>query len=146
MAEPFNKFHVFVRDRAAGVHNLATGSAHVLKIMLTNVAPVAGNSVKADLTEIAAGGGYTAGGNSCAIVSGAQVAGQFKLVLASPAVWTGSGAGMAAFRYAVLYNDTPTSPNKPLIGWWDYLTSLTLSSGATFAATFDPTLGVLIDS
>jgi len=146
MAEPFNKFDVFVRDRAAGVHNMATGTTHVFKIGLTNLLPVRGNAVKADLAEIVAGGGYTAGGNACAFVSGAQTAGTFKLVLASPAIWTGSGAGMAPFRYAFLYNSTPTSPNGPLIGWWDYLSSLTLGSGATFAATLDPTLGVLIDT
>jgi len=112
-------------------------------VMLANVAPVAGNGIKADITEIAAGGGYTLGGNICAHTSGAQAAGTFKLVLASPSTWTGSGAGMAPFRYAVLYNDTPSSPNKPLIGWWDYLASLTLSAGATFTVTMDGANGVL---
>lgn len=146
MAEPFNKFNVFVRDKNAGVHNLATGTAHVFKIMLTNTAPVAGNSIKADIAEIAAGGGYTAGGNTCAFVSGVQTAGTFRLILSSPTAWTGSGGGMAAFRYAVLYNDTPTSPAKPLIGWWDYLTSLTLSAGANFAVTIDPSLGVMVET
>jgi hypothetical protein len=143
MAEPFNKFNVFVRDEAAGVHNLATGSPHVFKVMWTNTAPVAGNAVKADIVEIPAGGGYTAGGNVCTQVSGAQVAGLFKLILNSPATWTGSGAGMAPARYAVLYNDTPTSPAKPLIGWWDYLSSFTLSAGATFTVSMDGVNGVL---
>jgi hypothetical protein len=55
----FNKFNAFVEHLAEGVHNL---QSHTLKVMLTNTAPVATNSVRADLTEIAAGNGYTAGG------------------------------------------------------------------------------------
>jgi hypothetical protein len=50
----FNKSNAFVEDVCEKIHNLGADS---LKIMLTNVAPVAGNSVKADLTEIAAGNG-----------------------------------------------------------------------------------------
>ena len=56
----FNKFNQFVEDRANGVHNLGTDT---LKFMLTNTAPVATNSVKADITEITAGSGYTAVGS-----------------------------------------------------------------------------------
>ena len=54
----FNKFNAFVEAVAEGKHDLG---ADTLKMMLTNVAPVATNSVKTDLTEIAAGNGYTAG-------------------------------------------------------------------------------------
>ena len=60
----FNKFNSFVEARGRGVHNL---HADTLKVMLTNVAPVAANAVKADITEIAAGAGYSAGGASPAI-------------------------------------------------------------------------------
>lgn len=62
----FNKFNAFVEAVAEKVHNLG---ADTLKVMLTNVAPVATNSVKADLTEIAAGNGYTAGGTAATISS-----------------------------------------------------------------------------
>jgi hypothetical protein len=47
----FNKFNQFVEDLAEKVHNLG---ADTIKVLLTNTAPVAGNSVKADLTEISA--------------------------------------------------------------------------------------------
>ena len=58
-ASTLSKFNQFVQDVHNGVHNLGS---HSLKIMLTNTAPAAGNAVKADITEIAAGNGYTAGG------------------------------------------------------------------------------------
>ena len=113
----------------------------MLKVLLTNTAPVATNSVKADLTEISAGNGYTAGGNSAGVSSSSQTSGTYKLVLADPATWTASGGTIGPFRYAVLYNDTAASDD--LIGWWDYGSSVTLADGETFKVDFDPTNGVL---
>jgi hypothetical protein len=110
--------------------------------MLTNTAPVATNSVKGDLTEISAGNGYTAGGTQATISSSAQSSGTYKLVLAD-VVFTASGGTIGPFRYAVLYNDTPTSPADPLIAWWDYTASITLQAGETFTTDFDATTGVL---
>lgn len=134
----FNKFNSFVEALAEKVHNLGSDT---LKVMLTNTAPVATNSVKADLTEISAGNGYTAGGNTASVTSSAQTSGTYKLVLGDPATWTASGGSIGPFRYAVLYNDTAT--NKELIGWWDYGSSITLAAGESFAVDFDPTTGVL---
>jgi hypothetical protein len=111
--------------------------------MLTNSAPTAANSVKADLTEISAGNGYTAGGNTASVTSWSQTSGTAKLVLADPSTWTASGGSIGPFRYAVLYNDTPTSPADPLVGYWDYGSSITLASGETFTVDFDGTNGVL---
>lgn len=140
MTQAFNKFHQFVEDVVTKVHNLESDT---LKILLTNTAPVATNSVKADLTEISAGNGYTAGGNVAAFSSGAQTSGTYKLVLTSPTAWTASGGTIGPFRYAVLYNDTPTSPADPLIGWWDYGSSITLNATEQFSVTLDGTSGVL---
>jgi hypothetical protein len=113
MASPFNKFNSFVEALGRKVHNL---NADTLKVMLTNVAPVATNAVKADLTEIAAGNGYGAGGTASAGNAYSQSSGTAKLT-SGDVVFTASGGSMAAFRYAVLYNDTAT--NDELIGWWD---------------------------
>lgn len=134
-----SKFNQFVEDVAEKVHNLG---ADTLKILLTNTAPVATNSVKADLTEIGAGNGYTAGGTAASITSSVQTSGTYKLVLGD-VVFTASGGTIGPFRYAVLYNDTPTSPLDPLIAWWDYGSAITLADGETFTADADPTSGVL---
>jgi hypothetical protein len=135
----FNKHNQFVEDEAEKVHNLQSDT---LKNLLTNVAPVATNSVKADLTEIGAGNGYSAGGTQAVQSSSAQSSGTYKLVLAD-VVFTASGGSMAAFRYTDLYNDTPTSPADPLIGWYDYGSSITLLVGETFTIDYDGTNGVL---
>lgn len=134
----FSKFNQFVEDMAKGVHNLNTGS---IKIMLTDVAPVATNTIKANITEITAANGYSAGGSAAAFVSGAQTSGTYKLVL-SPVVFTASGGSIAQFRYAVLYNDTPTSPADPLIGWYDYGAEINVTNGNSFTVALDPTAGV----
>lgn len=132
------KFNQFLEDLPEKVHNLGADS---LKVLLTLTAPVATNSVKADLTEIAAGAGYTAGGIAPTISSSAQTSGTYKLVLAD-IVFTSTGA-FANFRYPVLWNDTPTSPADPLIGFWDYGSTVTLANGETFTVDFDGTNGVL---
>lgn len=132
----FNKFNSFVEALAEKVHNLGSDT---LKVMLTNTAPVAGNSVKADITEISAGNGYTAGGGTAAITSSSQTGGNYKLVLAD-VVFTATGS-VGPFRYAVLYNDT--AANDELIGWSDYGSALTLANGETFTVDFSAANGVL---
>jgi uncharacterized protein (DUF2252 family) len=134
----FNKFDSFVEALAEKTHNLGSD---VLKVMLTNSAPIASNTVKANLTEISAGNGYTAGGNTATVSSSAQTSGTYKLVLADPATWTATGGSIGPVRYAVLYNDTAT--NKELIGWWDYGSSVTLATGETFTVDLDQVNGVL---
>ena len=133
----FNKFNAFVEDVAEKVHNLG---ADTLKVMLSNVAPVATNAVKADITEIAAGNGYSAGGNALTTTSSAQTSGTYKLVLVD-SVFTASGGSIATFRYVVLYNSTPASGN--LIGWYDYGSALTITTGNSFTVDFDGAAGVL---
>jgi hypothetical protein len=135
----FQKFNAFVENLAEKVHNLGSDT---LKVMLTNTAPVSTNSVKADLTEISAGNGYTAGGTAATISSSEQTSGTYKLVLAD-VVFTASGGSIGPFRYSVLYNDTPTSPADPLIGFWDYGSSVTLADGETFTWDADSSSGIL---
>lgn len=132
----FNKFQNFVEDLGLGVHNLNTG---VLKIYLSNATPSASlDAVKADLAEISAGNGYTAGGED---ISGvwSESAGTASLT-GTDVTWTASGGTIGPFQYVVLYNDTPTSPADPLIGWWDYGSAVTLQIGETFTADFGATI------
>lgn len=138
MSSAYNKFQIFVQNIANKKHDL---SADVFKVMLTNSAPVATNQIKSDITDISAGNGYTAGGTAATITSSTQTSGTEKWILQS-VVFTATGA-IGPFRYAVLYNDTQTSPVKPLIAWWDYGSAVTLQNGDTFTVAFDGTAGVL---
>lgn len=135
----FNKFNSFVENLAEKVHDLG---ADTLKIMLTNSAPVASNTVLANLTEISAGNGYSAGGTAVTVTASSQTSGTYKLV-GNDVVFTASGGSIGPLRYAVLYNDTPASPADPLIGWWDYGSSITLAAGETLTVDFDGTNGIL---
>jgi hypothetical protein len=133
----YNKFNSVVENLAEKVYNLGSDT---LKVMLTNSAPIASNTVKANLTDISAGNGYTAGGTAATISSSSQTGGTYKLVLAD-VVFTASGGTIGPFRYVVLYDDTAT--NDELIGWWDYGSSITLADTETFTVDFDATNGVL---
>lgn len=133
----FSKFNSFVEAMAEKVHNLGSDT---LKVMLTNTAPSAANTVKTDITEIAAGNGYTAGGAAVTITASAQASGTYKLV-GNDVTWTASGGSIGPFRYVVLYNDTAT--NDELIGYYDYTTNLTVTSGNSFTVDFDQINGIL---
>jgi len=133
----FNKFNSFVEALAEKVHNLGSDT---LKVALTNTAPVATDTVLANITEIANGNGYTTGGESTAQVSSAQTSGTYKLVL-TDVTFTATGGSIGPFRYVVLYNDTAT--NNELIGYYDYGTNITITSGNSFTVDFDGSNGVL---
>lgn len=136
----FQKFNSFVEYLAEKEMNLQSDT---LKVMLCNTAPIASNTVKADLTEITAANGYPAGGTAASVSSSAQSSGTYKLVIAD-VVFTASGGTIGPFRYAVLYDDTPTTPHAdPLIGFWDYGSSITLNDAETITADFDASAGVL---
>lgn len=128
----YNKFNAFVENLAEGVHDFANDT---LKVMLTNSAPVATNSVRGDLTEISAGNGYVAGGTASAITNSSQTGGTYTAT-PTDVVFTASGGSIGPFRYVVFYNDTPTSPADPLVAWWDYGSSITLNDGETFTTDF----------
>jgi hypothetical protein len=133
----YQKFNAFTENQL--ISNM-DWNADTFKVMLCNTAPVATNSVKADLTEISAGNGYTAGGTATTI-SVTRSSGTTKVV-GTDVVFTASGGTIGPFRYAVLYDDTPTSPADPLVAFWDYGSSVTLNSGETFTVDFDATNGI----
>lgn len=120
-------------DLAKGVHQLHA-AGHTVMAMLTNSAPVATNTVKANLTEISAGNGYTAGGTD--IQNDASQSSGTLTVSAVDHTWTASGGSIGPFRYVAIYNDTPTSPVDPLICWFDYGSALTLAAGESFTVDY----------
>ena len=139
----FNKVNIFVEDLAEKVHNLTTDT---LKAALTDTAPTASSTTWGTGTfgAPAAANGYTAGGNTLSRASGGQdPAGTYKLVL-NDSTFTASGGNIGPFRYVILYNDTAGSAgNRPIIGYYDYGSSITLATGETFTIDFSDSTGVL---
>lgn len=133
----FNKFEQFVEDLGNKVHDLV-GTNDTLNIYLSNAAPdAAADAVKTDLAEISTGFGYA--GPQDTQNSGSEASGVLT-VTGTDITITASGGSIGPFRYVVLYNDTPTSPVDPLIGWWDYGSSITLADGESFTVDFGSSL------
>jgi hypothetical protein len=110
----FNKFDCFVENLAEKVHNLGSDT---LMVALTNSAPSAANTVIGNITQIANGNGYTTGGAAITVTGSSQTTGTYTLTQSADVSWTSGGTPMAAWRYAVLWNDTSAADS--LIGWWD---------------------------
>lgn len=134
------KFRAFVTHLAAGVHaNALNADTDTLKVYLSNAAPnVDADAVKADLAEITAENGYSAGGADAQNAAGTSAG--VITVVGTDITITASGGTVGPFRYAVLYNDTPTSPADPLIQYWDYGSSITLQAGESITVDFGASL------
>lgn len=129
------KFQDFSEQLTKGVIDFGTDT---FKVALTNTAPnAATNTVFADITEIAAGNGYTAGGTATTVA--VSETGGTTTVTGTQVVFTASGGSIATFRYVVFYDTTPTTPNKPLIAYWDYGSAVNLADGESFTVKFNNT-------
>ena len=123
----FNKFNAWAENMVE-VAQLGTDQ---FVVALTNTLPTAANSVLTDITQIT----YTnLSSRNITTASSSQTAGTQTLVL-NDLTMTASGA-VGPFRYVVIYDDTPTSPADPLVGWYDYGSSISLATGETFTVDF----------
>ena len=119
----FNFYDCYAGDAARGVHNLNTDT---LKVALSNTAPnVATHTGLADITEIAAGNGYPAGGQD--VQNTESSSGGVSDTVAVDHTFLAAGGSIGPFRYAHVYNDDVVG--DPLIGYWDYGSSITLADG-----------------
>lgn len=132
----YNKFQDFSEQLIRGVHDW---DAHTFKVALTNTAPTATQTTwnTTDHPAPAAANGYTAGGTATTI-SISETTGT-TTVQGTQVVFTATAGGIGPFRYAILYNDTATSPADAAIAWWDYGSSITLNSTETFTVKFNNT-------
>lgn len=132
----YNKFDSFVEAIAEKKHDLGSDVLTIALCAAAN-APVAGNSVLADLTEIA----YTnCSSRVLTLTSSSQTSGTYKLVL-EDLLLTASGGPVGPFRYVVVYNDT--AANDELIGWYDYGSDVTLLDTETFLIDLNAANGLL---
>lgn len=139
----FVKVNDFVENVAHGVFDLGTNQ---LAVALSNTAPgsesspptASGNGVLANVTQVS----YTnLSSRNITTSASAETGGTYKLTL-TDLVLTASGS-VGPFRYVYIYSDTPTSPADPIIGYYDYGSSVTLANGETFTVDFDGSNGLL---
>jgi hypothetical protein len=124
----YNKFNSFVGNLANGQVNLGSDT---LKLCLTNTSPTATQSSYSSSiasTEVANGNGYTTGGAALTSVTDTDASGTVTLAAAN-VVFTATTGSVGPLRYAVLYDSTASG--TPLISWWDYGSSITLTTGQT---------------
>jgi hypothetical protein len=125
----FTFFNDFKEQVVKGVHQFST---HTFKWVLTNSAPSASNTLLSDITQISGVNGYTTGGDAVTIpvteTGGTATVGD----ATSDVTWTATGGSIGPFRYAVLYNDSATSPADALVGYLDYGSSITITAPNTF--------------
>ena len=127
----YNKFNAWAENMVE-VANQGTDQFVVALCAAAN-APVATNSVLADLTQIA----YTnLSSRNLTTASSVQTSGTYTLDF-NDLVLTASGGSVATFRYVVIYDDTPTSPADPLVAWFDHGSDVTLADGETYTITFN---------
>lgn len=125
----FTLFNSFAGKLGDGTIDLDT---HTFKCALTNSAPVATNTVLANITQIAAGNGYSTGGATLTnVVYTEPSAGTWRWD-SDNIVFTASGGAMATFRYLVIYDDTAASDD--LVGYYD-AGSQTLADGSSLTLT-----------
>ena len=129
----YNKYTAAIEPMLEGMN----AGSDAWYVALASTVNAADTTFTSGTTDLATGGGYTAGGKPVSTTSAAQTAGTYKLVLASPAVWTATGAGFM-FRYAILWDSTTSTP----VAYWDYGSSQAVAAGETVTVTLDATNGV----
>ena len=124
-----------VNDFVVNLANAMDLDGDTLVVALSNTDPTSGTDVTADgngvLANISQISYTNLSSRTLANVTSAQTSGTYKLS-ADDLTLTASGGSVAAFRYIVIFDDTITSPADPVIGYYDYGTSLTLNDGDTF--------------
>lgn len=123
-----------------------------LALVTSATAPTADTNTFGQLTEIAAGNGYTTGGISLTRnatyfpVSEDDTNDRGNCIITNNGVdpaWTASGGSIPASgggaRYAVMTDDNVTVANREVIAYWDLVSDRTVTTGQTLTLD-DPTL------
>mgnify|MGYP000920312131 FL=1 len=108
-------------------------------LITSAVAPTADTNTFSELTEIAAGNGYTSGGISLTKnstdfdVLTEDDANDKAIIQIKDLVWTASGGSIPASgngaRYAILTDYNATMGSRQVLAWWDLTSDRTVSSG-----------------
>lgn len=130
----YNKFDDFSQQLVRGTHHF---TAHVFKVALTNTAPSVTDVSwlpNSSAPPPAAAHGYPAGGNVTTVTE-TNAAGTTS-VQGTQVDFIAAGGQIGPFRYAIVYNDSVSSPEKPIVAWFDYGSSITINNTEKFTVIF----------
>lgn len=112
-----------------------------IALITSAAAPTVDTNTFSELTEIAAGNGYTAGGISLSRNSTdfdtltEDDSGNLASIQIRDVVWTASGGTLpgsgSGARYAILTDDNATQGSRQVIAYWDLTSDRSVSSGQT---------------
>jgi len=154
MPSPVVAYNTFKKHLMEGKFNFKSpaNGGHTIKVMLsndtTNVTDVT-KETKGQITEIADGNGYPAGGFALTVNASSGLSGSVYKYIVDDLTITANGGSIGPFRYVVFYNDSvsldPNNPNtsKPLIGYADYGSQITLGDGESFVLDFSQVDGFI---
>jgi hypothetical protein len=133
------------RGKFMALKRLHDGTAlptnYYIALVTSATAPTADTNVMSDLTEIAAGNGYTAGGFSLSLngtdfdTAAEDDGSDFGSMKIKDVVWTASGGSIPASgngaRYAVLTDDNGTVSLREVYYYWDLSSDRSISDTQT---------------
>ena len=129
-----------IADWAVNMGSVANEGTDQFVVALSNTAPGSestpptgdGDGVLANITQVS----YTnCSSRNITTSSSSQTSGTYSLVF-SDLTLTASGGTVGPFRYVYVYDDTPTSPADPIVGYYDYGSSITLADGEDILIDF----------
>jgi len=121
--------------------NATEKTNYYVALVTSATAPTADTNTLSEMTEIAAGNGYTSGGYSLTPggtdfdVITEDDTNDKGLVQIKDIVWTASGGAIPSSgggaRYAVLIDDNVTVGSREVYAWWDLSSDRSVSDGQT---------------
>lgn len=141
MAASITIYDSFREYMADGTIDIDGDTFKVMLVSSTYTPSASAHTVKADITgELTTANGYTAGGATLGTVTWTK-SGATVTFDAADTTWTATGGSITA-RYAVIYDDTPTTPADPLVAYILLDTTpadVTATDGNNFTLEWDVT-------
>tara|TARA_R110000850_G_scaffold275237_1_gene414233 strand:+ start:505 stop:921 length:417 start_codon:yes stop_codon:yes gene_type:complete len=131
----YNKYNQTIADVFNKKHDF---SADTFKYALSNTLPSLADNTLAQVSEISAGNGYSAGGTQVVITSSTQAGGVLSVIPTADVVFTASGGSIGPFQYVSFYNSTPSGGLT--VSYFDRGSPVTLLDTETFTVDVQATL------
>lgn len=134
----YQKFQQYIEDLHHKVHDWSSDTFKVALVAAANAPDLALDAVLADLTEA----DYTyCSSRVLTLTSSGQTGGTFKQIF-EDLIIEAAGGTVGPFRYVVVFNDTSTTPLKPLVSMFDYGADYTIADGGLFKINLDNVAGL----